>query len=113
MLTAVERVLILKGAELLREVGPRHLLELAAEARGGGEGTENPEAVPAAASESNWEAGRAETADGAVTPPGEALAAAALGRPSPAVASEQSPPARTTPPAEAERIDDAGGPPAP
>jgi hypothetical protein len=29
MLTAVERVLILKGADLLREVGPRHLLELA------------------------------------------------------------------------------------
>lgn len=29
MLTAVERVLILKGADLLREVGPRHLLRLA------------------------------------------------------------------------------------
>ena len=29
MLTAVERVLILRGADLLREVGPRHLLELA------------------------------------------------------------------------------------
>jgi hypothetical protein len=33
MLTAVERVLILKGADLLREVGPRHLLELAEVAR--------------------------------------------------------------------------------
>jgi hypothetical protein len=33
MLTAVERVLILKGADLLREVGPRHLLELADVAR--------------------------------------------------------------------------------
>jgi len=29
MLTSVERVLILKGADLLREVGPRHLLRLA------------------------------------------------------------------------------------
>ena len=29
MLTPVERVLILKGADLLREVGPRHLLRLA------------------------------------------------------------------------------------
>jgi Cyclic nucleotide-binding domain len=29
VLTAVERVLILKGADLLREVGPRHLLRLA------------------------------------------------------------------------------------
>jgi len=29
MLTAVERVLILKGADLLKGVGPRHLLELA------------------------------------------------------------------------------------
>ena len=33
MLTAVERVLILKGADLLREVGPRHLLVLAEVAR--------------------------------------------------------------------------------
>jgi hypothetical protein len=33
MLTAVERVLILKGADLLREVGPRHLLRLADVAR--------------------------------------------------------------------------------
>ena len=33
MLTAVERVLILRGADLLREVGPRHLLELAEVAR--------------------------------------------------------------------------------
>jgi len=33
MLTAVERVLILKGADLLREVGPRHLLEVAEVAR--------------------------------------------------------------------------------
>jgi len=33
MLTAVERVLVLKGADLLREVGPRHLLELAEVAR--------------------------------------------------------------------------------
>jgi hypothetical protein len=33
MLTAVERVLILKGADLLREVGPRHLLALAEVAR--------------------------------------------------------------------------------
>ena len=33
MLTAVERVLILKGADLLRDVGPRHLLELAEVAR--------------------------------------------------------------------------------
>jgi hypothetical protein len=33
MLTAIERVLILKGADLLREVGPRHLLELAEVAR--------------------------------------------------------------------------------
>lgn len=33
MLTAVERVLILKGADLLREVGPRHLLRLAEVAR--------------------------------------------------------------------------------
>lgn len=33
MLTAVERVLILKTADLLREVGPRHLLELAEVAR--------------------------------------------------------------------------------
>lgn len=33
MLTAVERVLILKGADLLREVGPRRLLELAEVAR--------------------------------------------------------------------------------
>ena len=33
MLSAVERVLILKGADLLREVGPRHLLELAEVAR--------------------------------------------------------------------------------
>ena len=29
MLTPVERVLILKGADLLKEVGPRHLLDLA------------------------------------------------------------------------------------
>jgi CRP-like cAMP-binding protein len=29
MLTAVERVLILKGADLLKDVGPRHLLRLA------------------------------------------------------------------------------------
>ena len=28
MLTPVQRVLILKYADLLREVGPRHLLEL-------------------------------------------------------------------------------------
>jgi hypothetical protein len=28
MLTAVQRVLILKSADLLRELGPRHLLEL-------------------------------------------------------------------------------------
>ena len=33
MLTAIERVLILKGADLLREVGPRRLLELAEVAR--------------------------------------------------------------------------------
>ncbi len=33
MLTAVERVLILKGADLLREVGPRRLLDLADVAR--------------------------------------------------------------------------------
>ena len=33
MLTAVERVLILKGADLLHEIGPRHLLELAEVAR--------------------------------------------------------------------------------
>ena len=33
MLTAVERVLILKGADLLNDVGPRHLLELANVAR--------------------------------------------------------------------------------
>jgi len=33
MLTAVERVMILKNADLLREVGPRHLLELAEVAR--------------------------------------------------------------------------------
>jgi len=33
MLTAVERVLILKGADLLNDVGPRHLLELANLAR--------------------------------------------------------------------------------
>lgn len=33
MLTAVERVLILKGADLLRDVGPRHLLEVAEVAR--------------------------------------------------------------------------------
>lgn len=33
MLTSVERVLILKGADLLREVGPRHLVELAEVAR--------------------------------------------------------------------------------
>ena len=33
MLTAIERVLILRGADLLREVGPRHLLELAEVAR--------------------------------------------------------------------------------
>lgn len=33
MLTAVERVLILRGADLLREVGPRHLLGLAEVAR--------------------------------------------------------------------------------
>ena len=33
MLTAVERVLILKGADLLKEVGPRHLLRLANVAR--------------------------------------------------------------------------------
>lgn len=33
MLTAVQRVLILKSADLLREVGPRHLLELAEVAR--------------------------------------------------------------------------------
>ena len=33
MLTAVERVLILKGADLLNDVGPRHLLELAKVAR--------------------------------------------------------------------------------
>ncbi|MEO7867040.1 MAG: Crp/Fnr family transcriptional regulator [Candidatus Eisenbacteria bacterium] len=33
MLTVVERVLILKCADLLREVGPRHLLELAEVAR--------------------------------------------------------------------------------
>ena len=33
MLTAVERVLIFRGADLLREVGPRHLLELADVAR--------------------------------------------------------------------------------
>ena len=33
MLTPVERVLILKGADLLRDVGPRHLLELAGVAR--------------------------------------------------------------------------------
>ena len=33
MLTAVERVLILKGADLLSEVGPRHLLGLASVAR--------------------------------------------------------------------------------
>ena len=32
-LTAVERVLILKGAGLLRDVGPRHLLRLAEVAR--------------------------------------------------------------------------------
>ena len=29
MLTPVERVLVLKGADLLRDVGPRHLLALA------------------------------------------------------------------------------------
>ena len=33
MLTAVERVLILKGADLLKDVGPRHLLRLANVAR--------------------------------------------------------------------------------
>jgi hypothetical protein len=33
MLTAIERVLILRGADLLRDVGPRHLLELAEVAR--------------------------------------------------------------------------------
>ena len=33
MLTAVERVMILRGADLLRDVGPRHLLELAEVAR--------------------------------------------------------------------------------
>jgi cyclic nucleotide-binding protein len=33
MLTAVERVLILKGADLLKDVGPRHLLKLADVAR--------------------------------------------------------------------------------
>src|SRR5436190_12595667 len=33
MLTPVERVLILKGAELLKDVGPRHLLALADAAR--------------------------------------------------------------------------------
>jgi signal-transduction protein with cAMP-binding, CBS, and nucleotidyltransferase domain len=33
MLTAVERVLILQGADLLRDLGPRHLLELADVAR--------------------------------------------------------------------------------
>ena len=33
MLTPVERVLILKGADLLRDVGPRHLLGLAEAAR--------------------------------------------------------------------------------
>jgi CRP-like cAMP-binding protein len=33
MLTMVERVLILKGADLLRDVGPRHLLRLAEVAR--------------------------------------------------------------------------------
>ena len=33
MLTRVERVLILKGADLLREVGPRRLLKLAEVAR--------------------------------------------------------------------------------
>lgn len=33
MLTSVQRVLILKGADLLREVAPRRLLELAAVAR--------------------------------------------------------------------------------
>jgi signal-transduction protein with cAMP-binding, CBS, and nucleotidyltransferase domain len=33
MLTSVERVLIMKGADLLREVGPRHLVELAEVAR--------------------------------------------------------------------------------
>ncbi len=33
MLTLVERVMILKGADLLHEVGPRHLLELAELAR--------------------------------------------------------------------------------
>ena len=33
MLTSVQRVLILKSADLLREVGPRHLLELAEVAR--------------------------------------------------------------------------------
>jgi hypothetical protein len=33
MLTAVERVLILKGADLLKDVGPRHLLALANVAR--------------------------------------------------------------------------------
>lgn len=33
MLTPVQRVMILRNADLLREVGPRHLLELAAVAR--------------------------------------------------------------------------------
>ena len=33
MLTMVERVLILKGADLLRDIGPRHLLKLAEVAR--------------------------------------------------------------------------------
>jgi hypothetical protein len=33
MLTPVERVLVLKGADLLRDVGPRHLLGLASVAR--------------------------------------------------------------------------------
>ena len=33
MLTVVERVLILKGADLLKDLGPRHLLRLAEVAR--------------------------------------------------------------------------------
>src|ERR1043165_5411355 len=33
MLTPVERVLVLKGADLLKDVGPRHLLALATVAR--------------------------------------------------------------------------------
>ena len=33
MLTPVERVLVLKGADLLKDVGPRHLLGLANVAR--------------------------------------------------------------------------------